>query len=40
MNEASGGNGIPAKLYRILKDDDVKVLHSISQQMWKAQQCQ
>ena len=38
MNKASGGNGIPANLFQILKDDAVKVLHSICQQIWKAQQ--
>ena len=38
MNKASGGNGIPAKLFQILKDDAVKVLHSICQQIWKTQQ--
>ena len=37
-NKASGGDGIPAELFKILKDDDVKVLHSISQQIWKTQQ--
>ena len=37
-NKASGGDGIPAKLFQILKDDAVKVLHSISQQLWKTQQ--
>ena len=37
-NKASGGNGIPAKLFQILKDDAVKVLHSICQQIWKTQQ--
>ena len=36
-NKASGGNGIPADLFQILKDDAVKVLHSISQQIWKTQ---
>ena len=35
MNEASGGDGIPVELFQILKDDAVKVLHSIFQQMWK-----
>ena len=35
MNKASGGDGIPAKLFQILKDDAVKVLHSICQQIWK-----
>ena len=38
MNKASGGDGIPVKLFQILKDDAVKVLHSICQQIWKAQQ--
>ena len=38
MNKASGGDGIPAKLFQILKDDAVKVLHSIYQQIWKTQQ--
>ena len=38
MNKASGGDGIPAELFQILKDDAVKVLHSIYQQIWKAQQ--
>ena len=38
MNKASGGDGIPAELFRILKDDAVKVLHSICQQIWKTQQ--
>ena len=38
MNKASGGNGIPLKLFHILKDDAVKVLHSICQQIWKTQQ--
>ena len=38
MNKASGGEGIPAELFQILKDDAVKVLHSICQQIWKAQQ--
>ena len=37
-NKASGGNGIPAELFQILKDDAVKVLHSIRQQIWKTQQ--
>ena len=39
MNKASGGDGMPAELFQILKDDDVKVLHSICQQIWKTQQC-
>ena len=38
MNKASGGDGIPVELFQILKDDSVKVLHSISQQIWKTQQ--
>ena len=37
-NKASGGNGTPAELLKILKDDVVKVLHSICQQIWKIQQ--
>ena len=37
-NKASGGDGIPAELFQILKDDAVKVLHSICQQIWKTQQ--
>ena len=37
-NKASGGDGIPVELYQILKDDAVKVLHSICQQIWKTQQ--
>ena len=36
--KASGGNGIPVELFQILKDDVVKVLHSICQQIWKTQQ--
>ena len=39
MNKASGGDGIPAEVFQILKDDVVKVLHSIHQQIWKTQQC-
>ena len=35
MNKASGGNGIPVELFQILKDDTVKVLHSICQKIWK-----
>ena len=35
MNKANGGDGIPAELFQILKDDAVKVLHSIYQQIWK-----
>ena len=38
MNKASGCDGILAKLFQILKDDAVKVLHSVCQQIWKAQQ--
>ena len=38
MNKASGGEGIPVELFQILKDDPVKVLHSISQLLWKTQQ--
>ena len=38
MNKASGGDGIPVELLQILKDDSVKVLHSICQQIWKTQQ--
>ena len=37
-NKASGGDGIPVELFRILKDDAVKVLHSMCQQIWKTQQ--
>ena len=37
-NKASGGDGIPAELFQILKEDAVKVLHSICQQVWKTQQ--
>ena len=36
-NKTSGGDGIPAELFQILKDDALKVLHSISQQIWKTQ---
>ena len=39
MNKASGGDEIPAELFQLLKDDAVKVLHSICQQIWKMQQC-
>ena len=39
MNKASGGDGIPVELFQILKDDAVKVLHSVCQQIWKTQQC-
>ena len=38
-NNASGGDGIPVKLFQILKDAAVKVLHSLGQQIWKTQQC-
>ena len=38
INKASGGDGIPAELFQILKDDAVKVLHSICRQIWKSQQ--
>ena len=38
MNKVSGGDGIPAELFKILKDDAVKVLQSIRQQIWKTQQ--
>ena len=38
MNKASGGDGIPGELFQILKDDAVKVLHSVCQQIWKTQQ--
>ena len=37
-NKASGDDGIPVKLFQILKDDAMKVLHSICQQIWKTQQ--
>ena len=37
-NKASGGDGLPVELFQILKDDAVKVLHSICQQIWKIQQ--
>ena len=40
MNKASGGDGIPVKLFQILKDNTVKVLHSVCQQIWKTQQWQ
>ena len=39
MNKASGGDGIPVEQFQILKDDAVKVLHSICQHIWKTQQC-
>ena len=38
MNNSSGGDGIPAELFQILKDDAVKVLHSICQHIWKTHQ--
>ena len=38
MNKASGSDGIPVKLFQILKDDAVKMLHSTCQQIWKTQQ--
>ena len=38
MNKASGGDGIPVELFQIVKDDSVKVLHSICQQIWQSQQ--
>ena len=38
MNKVSGGDGIPVELFQILKDDAVKVLHSICQQIWKTHQ--
>ena len=38
MNKASGGDEIPTELFQILKDDAVKMLHSICQQIWKTQQ--
>ena len=38
MNKASGYDGIPVQLFQILKDDAVKVVHSICQQIWKTQQ--
>ena len=37
INKANGGDGIPVELFQILKDDTVKVLHSICQQIWKTQ---
>ena len=39
MSKASGGNGIPAELLQVPKDDSVKVRHSICQEIWKTQQC-
>ena len=38
MNKASGSDGIPAEPFQIMKDDGVKALHSICQQIWKTQQ--
>ena len=38
MNKTSGGDGIPTELFEVLKDDAVKVLHSVCQQIWKTQQ--
>ena len=38
VNKASGGDGIPVELFQILKDDTVKVLQSVCQQIWKTQQ--
>ena len=38
MNKASGHDGIPVELFQVLKDDAVKVLHSVCQQIWKPQQ--
>ena len=40
MNKANGGDGIPVEVFQTLKDDAVKVLHSIHQQIWKTQQWQ
>ena len=39
MNKASGSDGILTELFQVLKDDVVKVLHSICQQIWKTEQC-
>ena len=39
MNKTSGGDRIPVQLFQILKDDAVKVLHSVYQEIWKTQQC-
>ena len=39
MSKASGGDEIPVELFQILKDDAVKMLHSVCQQIWKTQQC-
>ena len=38
-NKGSGGDGLPTELFQILKDDAMKVLHSVCQQIWKTQQC-
>ena len=38
MNKASGGDGIPVELFQILKDDAMKTLHSVCQQIWQTQQ--
>ena len=38
VNKASGGDGIPAELFQVLKNDAVKALHSMCQQIWKTQQ--
>ena len=38
-NKASGGDVIPVELFQIIKDDAIKVLHSVWQQIWKTQQC-
>jgi len=38
MNKSSGGDGIPVELFQILKDDAVKMMHSIYQQIWETQQ--
>jgi len=38
ISKASGGDGIPVELFKILKDDAVKVLHSVCQEIWKTQQ--
>ena len=38
MNKASGGDRIPVELFQILRDDAIKVMHSICQQIWKTQQ--
>ena len=38
MNKDNGGDGLPVELFKILKDDAIKMLHSLCQQIWKAQQ--